>query len=673
MLQVQEWVRKRHPSLQEFFQKAKKVMRVQEALTEKTKTEGPALERAEHQWNESDKAIIQFLTAALRPGRAVQTDPYIVGAGHILKSFYTSCDMNHMDDSLHQFLVAIGVFTPWQDLILIDPHNKLDLETRPAVINERDQNILRALEKSTNPVPTHPDDFHASDPMASIRRDWGNMPVYVVDDVVAEELDDGISFERIPSEPDNLWIHVHVADPASVIPPTNFLAQQAAQQSETLYMVSKSFPLFPKCIVHHPTHGLSLGKRSSQGLPDRVMTFSIKLDSEGNVLDQTVQAGLVRNVKVVDYDTVDAGLGLGTIKADLPFSGGPPPRTFTPLAPEIVEDMKVFGQVAEVQRQLRISKNWFIFEGLQALVKRGSGDFPAETGGRVNTPYLHRGFPDTVYTVEHMSISSEHGSRAIIAEIMKLAARAASRFCLEKGIPVLRRTSNPMVPMTEEAIHTILASRDKFGYVKEEDVLRYILYTPGAEYKTYPGMHYGVGVAEGEGYVRVTSPLRRYGDLVTHWQIQHALLNGKPKWGLDWMEDFAVTLAMKDQYIKSTTKRHHRFWALQYIKRWQEIFRGGRNEHLWPRDMEGKPIEDPLEGLEGLLLTLPMLNRITGERQASVKIPKLGLKELLVNLPDEFMGTADLGMRLPLRVRNIHLGVKPLMMLELDKSRKLSL
>lgn len=40
-----------------------------------------------------------------------------------------------------------------------------------------------------------------------------DLPIYVIDAVYAEELDDGISIESVPGEPNTDWIHIHVADP----------------------------------------------------------------------------------------------------------------------------------------------------------------------------------------------------------------------------------------------------------------------------------------------------------------------------------------------------------------------------------------------------------------------------------------------------------------------------
>ncbi|KAF9448647.1 RNB-domain-containing protein [Macrolepiota fuliginosa MF-IS2] len=677
--QVQEWVRGRDPVVKEFLTKAKKVAKVQKTLTESSVKEGPSSEPAKHSWTEADKTIIRFLVASLRHGRSIQPDPYTVSLGSILKGFYGLSDIIHIDDVVQKLLVDIGVFTPWQDLIIIEPSNKLDLETRPAVLKEREEGIIRALVNSKNPVPIHPDDFYATDPMESVRHDWGNMPVYVIDDACAEELDDGISIEQIPSEPGNTWVHIHVADPASLIPPTNALAQKASRQFESWYMLPKSFPLFPSALTHHPTHGLSLGIRSRNGSPDRVMTFSAKVDSAGNILDQQVRAGLIRNVQILNYDAVDAALALPTAEVEYPFGNGVERGTFNPLAPEVLKDLRIFKEIADAQRRQRLARNWFSFDRKNGYVERVN-EMPTDVGAQIDTPLHHRGFPNLRYKVDELCLQAEYGSRAIIAEMMKLSCRAASRWCLGKNIPVLRRSSDPMVPVSEEAIDKLLNVRDEVGYVPEAGFLDLIMFAPSARYTLLPEKHFGLGVPEGEGYVRVTSPLRRYGDIVVHWQIQHALLAEKglslpgkvgsgPRFSSEWMEEFGGAMALADQHIKGTGRRHKRYWALSYIKRWQELFANGRNRELWPKDAEGRPIEDPLENLNGYVVTMPVINKLTHAMQVQVVLPRLGLKEIVGNVPSHVSTSAHVGTYLPVKVKDINLGVKPVMTLEYDKSQ----
>ncbi|KXN88638.1 Exoribonuclease II, mitochondrial [Leucoagaricus sp. SymC.cos] len=676
LLQVQQWVRDRSPVLEKFIANAKKVAEPNKLLAKETLAEQPSVQVAQHRWTETDKMIIRFLRASLRHTRSVQIDPYELSCGFIIRQFYGFVSaLDHLDDSIHRMLIDIGVLPPWQDLIIPDRSHHLDQETRPAVLTQREQNILRALEQSRDPNPVHPDDFYPTDPLASIRHDWGDLPVYVIDDVTAEELDDGISVERIPSDPEHTWVHIHVADASSLIPPTNFLAQQAAQQHESWYLVPRSFPLFPRCITHHPTRGLSLGIRSKNGQGDNVMTFSVKVDSHANIVDYNIRAGLIRNVKLIDYDSLNVKLDPehGS-DYDYPFSTVPDRPPFQDLDPRTTEDMKLLTKTGRQQTRKRLDMNWFSFDRTKGTVGRVS-DFPVHNSAYSKIPRSYRGFPELTYAVTSTKRESERGSRSTVAEMMKLACRAASLFFTKKGVPALRRCSDAMVPATEKAIEDILNARDELGYIPEAEFLNTVIYAPSARYKLEPGMHWGLGVPNGEGYVRVTSPLRRYGDLVAHWQIQQILLQEKDgrevkgAFSADWLANFAGTMEMKDQHIKGTQRRHQRFWRLLFIERWRNMFGGGKNRELWPKDANGQPIEDPLHNLEGYAVMLPKINRLTQTLQMPIQVPKLGLKEFLMGIPLEEYENWSLGMKVPVQVQSIRLGTKPSMELSLDRAR----
>ena len=672
LLQVQEWVRDKNPAIDSFVTEALRVSQLQKQIANESMTEVPSAVPVEHKWSADHQTIIRFLQASLKHTRSVQANPYNVNLGYILKCLGILDSDTHIDDNVHKFLVDIGVLAPWQDLVIIDRTNRLD--TDPSLLAKQEQDILLALNKSKDPNPIHPEDFYPTDPLASIRHDWGDMPVYVIDDVRAEELDDGVSVESIPSEPENTWIHIHIADPASLIPPTHLLAQNAASQHQTWYLVPRSFPLFPKAIVHHPTHGLSLGLRARNGSPENVLTFSAKLNSNGRILDFTVRAGLIRNVKVIDYDSVDAGLGIGQTIYSYPFGNAPVKPPHQNLSPEGTQELKKLFNFAHMQTRNRLDMNWFSFNRTKCIMTR-TDTFPDRSTDD-QTSQLYRGFPRLTYTISESETDMQNGARNTIAEMMKLAARIASMWCLERNVPMLRRCSNPMIPATEESIEFLLKARNHIGFVDEPSLLKHVIYQPPGYYSTMPGMHWGVGVPEGHGYARVTSPLRRYGDLVSHWQIHQALLQekeGQKTTGLfdqEYMEKFAMTLGLKDQYIKGTHRRHNRYWALLFIKRWRELFADGKNRDLWPRDANGQPIEDPLHNLSGYLVTAPKVNRLTGNLQVQVQVPKLGLKELFVD--DGVRDLGELGSTIPLQIDDLRLGVKPLLQFSLDKTRSVA-
>ena len=675
LLQVRKWVRDKSLVIDEFVTKALRVSKLQKEIANESMNEAPSAVSAEHKWSVDDRTIVRFLQASLRHSRSVQANPYNVNLSYILKCLGVLDSDTHIDDNVHKFLIDIGVLAPWQDLVILDRTNRL--ETDPSLLEKQEHDIVRALKRSRDPNPVHPDDFYPADPLASARHDWGDMPVYVIDDVHAEELDDGVSVESIPSEPENIWVHIHVADPASLIPPTHILAQNAASQFQTWYLVPQSFPLFPNSIIFHPTHGLSLGLRARNGFPENVLTFSAKLDPNAKILDFTVRAGLIRNVKVINYDSVDAKLGVNEIVRSYPFGNAPAKPPHQNLDSKAVQDLKKLFKFAHLQTLNRLNMNWFSFNRTKCDMTR-TGPFP-NSNTDINNSQLYRGFPRLTYTVTNSETDMQNGARNTIAEMMKLAARIASMWCLERNIPMLRRCSNPMIPATEESIDYLLNARNGIGFVDESNLLKHVIYQPPGYYSTTPGMHWGVGVPEGHGYARVTSPLRRYGDLMGHWQIHRALLQdkeGQRMTGLfdkEYLEKFAVTLGLKDQYIKGTHRRHNRYWALMFIKRWRELFSDGKNRDLWPRDANGQPIEDPLHNINGYLVTAPKVNKLTGNLQVQVQIPKLGLKELLVDAGVKDLGVKDLGelgSTIPLQIDDLRLGVKPLMQLSFDKTRR---
>lgn len=681
LLQVLEWVRNKDPALNRFIAKAKEVADVQIKLRESSRGEQPAYVEANHSWSETDKVLIRLCVASLAHQRSIQLDPYLVPVGHLIRHFYGLRTVSHGDNEIHRLLMDIGVYAPWQDPLTLDPAYKLDLDMRPATVQEQDQRIVRALENSKELKPRHPEDFYARDPLESVRHDWGNMPVYVIDDPTAEELDDGISVERIESEPGYSWVHVHIADPGSLIPPTHFLAQKAANQFESWYTVTQTFSLFPKSLIHHPVHGLSLGIKSKNGIPDRVLTFSAKVDPEGILVDYAVRAGLVRNVKIINYESVDATLGIPGAVVGYPFGGAPTPQRI-PVLSDFAEDLDAFHEIASKQRQRRVAMNWIAFDSPSACVERTS-PIPLHPSGiigaQIDDPCLHKGFPSLVYTVVSMRENCEAGARAIVAEMMKLACRVGARFLSDRNVPAAYRAGPPLVPVSEDAIQTLLSKRDEFGYINERDAMHYFLYKPPAQYQNTPGLHFGLGVPQGQGYVRVTSPLRRYNDLVAHWQIQNVLLNEKAgktsKNGVkgmfdsEWMDKFLQTLQVKSQTLKGVQRRHDRFWALRYILHWQETFADGKNRHLWPKDAQGNPIPDPLEGLEGYMSSGLVANRLLQQLQLNVTIPKLGLQPIVEDVPKKYQDEMLLGRHLGVNLSSIRLGVKANMSTTLDESR----
>jgi len=111
-------------------------------------------------------------------------------------------------------------------------------------------------------------------------------------------------------------------------------------------------------------------------------------------------------------------------------------------------------------------------------------------------------------------IEQDTPSRIIVSESMILYNRLAAKFASEIGLPILYRSQEK----PQERLAT-----DEFSYIyyvfQQRRKLRPLLVD------TSPLPHSGLGV---DSYTNVTSPLRRYLDMVVQRQLYAALLNKRP-------------------------------------------------------------------------------------------------------------------------------------------------
>src|SRR5207248_9219141 len=108
----------------------------------------------------------------------------------------------------------------------------------------------------------------------------------------------------------------------------------------------------------------------------------------------------------------------------------------------------------------------------------------------------------------------------MVAEFMIMAGRVASQYCHEHKVPILyRHQSPPDPPVIEELLSNIDM---KTGAVPFRSINKFQSMINRVELTTQYGPHWALGIKD--GYTKVTSPLRRYVDLLAHWQIKASLL-----------------------------------------------------------------------------------------------------------------------------------------------------
>ncbi|KAJ7649999.1 hypothetical protein FB45DRAFT_858921 [Roridomyces roridus] len=643
---VTEWSRQDSGPLQDFARRAIPVIAANRQRHAETRNDLAAQSPGKHVWTEDDLTILNFLHQSLQPWRSIQKDPYSIGRSAIVRHLEPSVVVN--DSRVHSTVIDLGIYAPWQDISSLRRVLNLDLdppETSPKV---QATNALVQRSLSTPPArgaPLGPEDFYPSDPLETMRHDFGDMPIYVIDDAGAHELDDGISYEAIPEEPGSYWLHAHVADPASLIPPTHILAQRAAQQAETTYLVHRSWPLFPSTLMFAGRPGMSLAQRTERATENRVLTFSSKINADGELVDSLVRPGIARNFVKLSYDEVDLVLTGELMPRMYPFGNPATPPPKPQLSDSQINDLRTLDRIRDTLLRNRFKKGIFESDNAQAKIvnyRMPKGILSPNLSANTTD---YSGFPQYDYWVE--TSSAQHASsRGLVAEVMKTASRTSSRWCAERGIPVIRRVASQMVA-SPEALERLLAKRNEHGFVSNTDMLAAASLQAMAGYSLTPGAHWAIGASEGEGYARSTSPLRRFSDLIAHYQIHRALLGQKPHFSTEYLQEYIHKLNVRDTLRKRTEKAHLRTLAFTAIKRWMEA--------------PSTDMPDPLLDLVATQVYPPRFNVLTGAAQADVPVPALGITVLMTELSRKSMENWRVGESVKVRIKEIRMGVQPAM------------
>ncbi|MBK2092819.1 ribonuclease catalytic domain-containing protein [Francisella philomiragia] len=142
-------------------------------------------------------------------------------------------------------------------------------------------------------------------------------------------------------------------------------------------------------------------------------------------------------------------------------------------------------------------------------------------------------------------------SRTLVRDTMLMAGVAIGQFCKENNICVPFSTQ-PEHDLEQDDLESIDSIADMFATRKK---------LQRGKYSTEPDVHAGMGL---DSYVQVTSPLRRYLDLLVHYQLRNFLEN-KQMIGI---EDVDNIIAQVDIPIKSnrqTERFSNSHWKLVYL------------------------------------------------------------------------------------------------------------
>lgn len=607
---VQRWV-EAHKSngddgepLRSFVDRAKAVI----ALSDKihAETEGGPLQSYTNDlpsWSSTDLDMIYTLFGAVAETRSTQTSPFLSLAIAIARLITPDPEEVVDRGSITILLQKMGMILPWDSL-----------ETSKVT----ESNMKSLAKASISGDVKVEGEFLQGNELDHLRIDYSDQKVYVIDDATASELDDGIALERI-SNSEDVWVHVHVADPTRYIPPGHPLAKRASVMGSSVYLPEGNSPLFPSDVIMKE---LSLGANVQRDEGRQgVITFSARIGKDGKVHDTKVNLGWIKKPRVVTYSSVDGALGLASVKSYRPF--GDLQSFDEPVKSEILpSDMEDLQKLYELAKDLRAKRyataglDWTWPSSSVRILNQQAPPNP-NAFALLNIPSSPQLFSGSLLVDYCVSSSpATLTSATMVAEFMILAGRLAASFCSERKIHMIYRGSTAPKPVATNSTldHWLSLRIPGMGTIDPYVMAEPGWYRSSAFVSLRPSTHWIMGFdTPGGGYVRATSPLRRFDDMLVHWQIKAALAKdhgerGKLAKGFE--KEEIVTLAQRsDEGAKRAKKagiNAELFWKTQVINKHFQSPKG------WPVPERSAKEKEELVNVRG-----EMIARIAGVPESS--------------------------------------------------------
>lgn len=299
-------------------------------------------------------------------------------------------------------------------------------------------------------------------------------------------------------------IWIHIADPTRLVIPEDELDLEARRRSTSLYLPTGMVSMFPTELATGP---MSL----VQGQVCCALSFGVILDETGDIKEYEIHSTLIKPTYRLTYDDVDEMLQLGVQNE-----------------PEIAD----LAQNSSLRRQWRKSQGSIQIKMPESIIKVKDNE---------------------EVTIELIDSSP---SRQLVAEMMILAGQIGGKYGTENNLPLpYRGQPQPELPSEEELLQ-LPAGPTRFCALRS--------CMPRSEMSMSPIRHASLGL---ESYVQVTSPIRRYTDLLAHFQIKAHLRGEELPFSREELQEIVYSVSNSSYEATLVERQTNRYWGLEYLRR----------------------------------------------------------------------------------------------------------
>ncbi len=297
---------------------------------------------------------------------------------------------------------------------------------------------------------------------------------------------------------------IHIADPTRIVNPGDELDLEARRRSTSLYLPTGMVSMFPTELATGP---MSL----IEGQVCSALSFGVILDETGGIQEYEIHSSLIKPTYRLTYDDVDEMLQLGVQNE-----------------PEIPD----LAKSSYLRRSWRKEQGAIQIKMPESIIKVKDNE---------------------EVTIELIDSSP---SRQLVAEMMILAGQIGGRYGTENNLPLpYRGQPQPELPPEEELLQ-LPPGPTRFCAIRS--------CMPRSEMSMSPIRHASLGL---DSYVQVTSPIRRYTDLLSHFQIKAHLKGEELPFSREELQEIVYSVSSSSYEATLVERQTNRYWGLEYLRR----------------------------------------------------------------------------------------------------------
>ena len=171
-------------------------------------------------------------------------------------------------------------------------------------------------------------------------------------------------------------------------------------------------------------------------------------------------------------------------------------------------------------------------------------------------------------TVKLKPYPSAPRAQLLVAELMVVANAALAEWAVKNDVPLLFRTQDVAVPKEYAGV-----------WKSAPDIARVVRILVAASLDVSARPHAGMGLA---AYSPVTSPLRRFTDLVNEAQLMSMITRGELRWSREELSDMLMHLSIRLEAAGQVQRFRPRYWKYLYI---QQQARAHGDECCWKAEV----------------------------------------------------------------------------------------